>query len=158
CWVQRVDIEAQIGRCIFDHSADPSGDDLRSGFVDVLGGDDGHPLTDGPVEDLAVHRRANADLDRAVRVYETLLDRVIERRPVSKDQAEAFRPGIDMTVEMHQTERTLSARQRAQQCKRNRVVTAERDEVPERRRLRLDLGRRARDLALTAPDIADSSK
>ncbi len=89
------------------------------------------------------------------RVDEALLDRVIERRAVPETLAEAFRPGVDMRVEMHQRQRPAARAQRTQQPERDRVVAAERDQMVERPRLRLDRRERAADVAMRDREIAD---
>ena len=54
--IERVDIKAQLDRLRPDDLADPFGNGLRTGFVNVLGGDDRHSLADGPVENVAMNR------------------------------------------------------------------------------------------------------
>src|SRR5260370_27862668 len=56
---------------------------------------------------------------------------------------------------MPQPDRPLGSADRAQQGERNRVITAERDKVPKRRRLLLDLDERALDVAMRDAKIAD---
>src|SRR5260370_33483730 len=64
-------------------------------------------------------------------------------------------PGTDVADEMHQCQGTVAAGESAQQGEGDRVIAAERAEVRERRRLRLDLGKRARDVAVGDVEIAD---
>jgi hypothetical protein len=123
--------------------------------VNILGSNDRHALVHGPIEDVAMQRRANADLDHMVRVDKAFLDRVVERRTVPPDETEALGPGVDMSVEMHEPQRALAPRQGAQQRKRDRVIAAKCHQVRERRRLFLDLCERACDVAMCNPEITD---
>ncbi len=102
-----------------------------------------------------VHRRADADLNGAARVYEALLDRMIERRAVPESLAEAFRPGVDMRVEMNERQWPAARGQRAQQPERDGVVASKRDQMVERARLCLDRRQRAGDVAMRDGKIAD---
>src|SRR5271165_1594869 len=74
---------------------------------------------------------------------------------MAKDQAETLRPGVDVTVEVHQPDRALATGERAQQRQRDRMIAAERDEVPNWCRLLLDLGERALDIAVRDAEVAD---
>ena len=100
-------------------------------FVNLFGGNDRHTFADGPIEDVAVQWRANADLDHTMRVDEALFDCVIERRAVPPDKAEALRPSVDMPVEMHEPQRALAGCQRTQQRQRHRMIAAQRDQMLE---------------------------
>src|SRR5205807_4282509 len=89
------------------------------------------------------------------RIDEALLDRVIERRAVPETLAEALWPSVDMRVEMNERQGPLSRAQRAQQPERDGVVAAERDQMIERPRLRLDRRERTGDVAMGNRKIAD---
>ena len=78
--------------------------------MSLLRSDDRHTLADGPLEDVAVQRRANADLDHMMRVDQAFFDRVIERRAVTPGETKAFGPGVDMPVEMEQPQWAIAAR------------------------------------------------
>ena len=69
--------------------------------------------------------------------------------------AEAFRPGVDMRVEMYQRQGAVARRQRAQQPEGHGVVAAQCDNVVERSRLRLDRRERAGGVAVGKAEIAD---
>src|SRR5215472_1135660 len=146
--VESIDIESQIGGADADDLANAPGDGSRPSLVHVLGSNDRHPLADGPIEDVAVQWGADADLDRVMRIDQPLFDGVVKRRAVAPGEPKAFGPGIDVAVEMNEAERPLAARQGAQQRDRDRVVAAERDQMPQRNRLGLDLGEAALDVAM----------
>ena len=76
---------------------------------------------------LAVHRSADADLDEPLAVDEPFLDGAAERRAVKVLAAEVLVPGVDVRVELHQRERAVPLRQRAQDRQRDRVVAADHD-------------------------------
>ena len=71
----------------------------------ILRGQDRHPLAEGPVPHLALHRRADADLYHAGWIDDSFVDGMKEHRAMSEQLAEIIRPGIDMRVEMHQPQR-----------------------------------------------------
>ena len=73
----------------------------------------------------AVERPADADLDHAARIDQPLLDRAPERRAVEELAAEVLVPGVGMRVEVHDAERPVAARQRAQDRQRDRVIAAD---------------------------------
>src|SRR5215471_4071841 len=98
--VEGIDIESQIGRTGADDLANAFGDGLRPSFVHILGGEDRHSFAAGPIEDLAVQWRTDADLDRVVRFDQPLLDGVVKWRTVTPGESKAFGPGIDVAVEM----------------------------------------------------------
>src|SRR5437870_13319668 len=60
-----------------------------------------------------------------------------------------------MPVEMQQPQRASAARPRPQQRERDRVIAAERHQMFNPRRLLLDLGDRARNVAMCDAEIAD---
>ena len=68
---------------------------------------------------------------------------------------EIFRPGIDVGIEMNERERAFSPRQRAQQGKRDAVLSAERDEVLDGCGLLLDHLQARRNIAERDAKIAD---
>ena len=107
--VERVDVEAQIGRRVADDLADALGGGLRAALVHRLGEQDRDPAADGPIMHRAVHRRADADLYGAPGVDQPLLDRMKKRRAVAETLAETLGPGIDMRVEMDERELRRSA-------------------------------------------------
>ena len=76
---------------------------------------------------LAVHRPADADLDEALAVDEPFLDGAAERRAVKILAAEVLVPRVDVRVELHERERSVPLRQRAQDRQRDRVVAADDD-------------------------------
>src|SRR5881397_1784497 len=71
-----------------------------------------------------VQRPADAHLDHAAPVDGALLDGAAKRRAVEELAAEVFVPRVGMRVEVHDAERTVAARQRAQDGQRDRVVAA----------------------------------
>ena len=105
--------------------------------------------------DAAIHRRADADLHGMARIDEAFPDRVVERRAMPKALAIALRPGVDMRVEMNERQGPTSRGQRAQQPERDGVIAAERDQMVERPRLRLDRRERTGDVAVGNRKIAD---
>ena len=60
-------------------------------------------------------------------VDQPFLDRAPERRAVKILAAEILVPGVDVRVELHERERTVPLRQRAQDRQRDRVVAADHD-------------------------------
>ena len=155
CRIERVDIEAQIGRGVADHFADTFGGDLRATLMHRLGEQDRDSAANGPIVHCAVHWRANTDLNGAARIDQTLLDRMEKRRAVPEAQPEALGPGIDMGVEMDERQRAGAHRQRSQQGKGDRMIPAERDEMVDWPRLRLDRRQRTLDIPVRDPEVAD---
>ena len=124
--IERIDIEAEIGGRLADDLDDALGDGRRAHLVDRLGVDDGDALFDGPVADVLVDRRADADLDRAVRVDELGIDGVVEDRAVGVVLAEVLRPGVDVGVEMDERQRrALPLGRDLEQRQRDAVIAAQ---------------------------------
>src|SRR6478735_5930349 len=97
-----------------------------------LGEQDRDAFLARPSVHVFVHRRADADLHRAARIDQLLLDRVIKRRAVAKALAETIRPRVDMRVEMDERQGPGARGEGAEQCQRYRVIAAERYEMAER--------------------------
>ena len=127
--VERVDIDAEIDRRISHDLTDAPGN--GSGFrgVNILGADDHHAARCGPIVNLARHRRSDADLNHSARIDQALLDRMVEHRAVSVRLPETVGPGIDVRIEVNKRGRAPLFRQRAEQRKRDAVITTQGDEV-----------------------------
>ena len=95
----------------------------------LLRGDDRDALCKRPVVDVALHRRANADLDHAARIDDAFVDRMIEHRAMRIGLAEIIGPCIDVGVEMDQRQRAASFRAGAQERQRDSMVAAKRYEM-----------------------------
>src|SRR5262249_60645562 len=88
-----------------------------------------------PVPDIAPKGRADADLDHALGVDEAFVHGMVEDRAMAVFLPKAVRPGIDMSIEMDEADRPLPPGDRAQQRQGDRMVAAERNEMPVLRRL-----------------------
>jgi hypothetical protein len=102
--VEEVDIEGEIGRLIADSLANETCDLRCRGAVHLIGEDDLHA-----VGSLAAISGADADLDRAGGIDETVADRIIEHGAVI-DAAALVGLDIAVRVEMHKAERSLFSR------------------------------------------------
>jgi hypothetical protein len=78
--VERIDVEAEIAGRLADDRANMLGNGLGAALMNVLGGDDGDAVTDRPIENVALNRRPDPNLDRPAGLDEAFLDGVIEYR------------------------------------------------------------------------------
>src|SRR5260370_38407299 len=76
---------------------------------------------------LAVHGPADADLHEARSVDELLFDCAAKWRAVKVLPAEILIPRVDVRVDLHQTERAVPLRERAENRERDRMVAADAD-------------------------------
>src|SRR6266496_5045345 len=97
--------------------------------MDVLCSHDLHALADGPVPDIATDGRADADLDHARGIDQTLLDGIEEDRAMTVFLAEGIGPGIDMGIEMDEAHRPMPFGERAQQRQRDRMIAAQGEQM-----------------------------
>src|SRR5262249_17082200 len=98
------------GRALLLHRLDP--DDLDAVLIvegEVLG---------------AVERPANADLDHPSGIDQAFLDAAAEGRTVEELAAEVFVPRVGMSVEVHDAERPVAARDGSENGQRHRMIAA----------------------------------
>src|SRR5262249_32954512 len=97
--VERIDVKSEIRGAVAEHRTNALGDRSRPAFMHLLRGDDRDAFADRPVEDVAMQRRADADLNHPTGIDEPLFNRMEEWRAMPPSETKAFRPSIDMPVE-----------------------------------------------------------
>ncbi len=124
-------------------------------LVDLRGGDDGDAAFDRPVVNLALHGRADADLDHPARLEQAFLDGVVEHRAVTVALAERVGPGVDMGIEVNERYRSVAPAQGAQQGQGDAVVAAQRHQMLEPERGFLDPRQAGRDVPQGDREVTD---
>ncbi len=100
--IEHVDIDAEIDRRVAHHFDDAFDHGGGTGLMDTLRRQHHHATRRGPIVNLPRHRRADPDLDHAVRIDQAFLDGVIEHRTVAVGLAEIVGPGVDVRIEVNE--------------------------------------------------------
>jgi hypothetical protein len=130
--------------------------------MDLLGGQDCHTASDGPVPHLPLDRRADADLHGSCGIDQPLVDCVVEHGPMRVDLAKIVGPGVHVCVEVNQAQGSpLPLRLGTQQRQRDAMLASQRHQVRKPRRLLLNERQAGRDVAkgdAEVPNIRDGKR
>ena len=156
--VEDVDVDRDVERMVADgrpQLLDHVGDRARLERRTVH---DGEPQFGVVVQIVGcVQRSTNADMRAVACDEQAFLGGTPKRRAVSQRGVEIRVPGVEVSVEVHQSHRTVTAVMRAQQGVGDGVVAAEADQLgaalDQRRRLLFDLAHRGGDVVRGAGDV-----